>query len=237
MNLSKKGLIIIFILIGSVVRSQDLTENLKVWSGIGLKYGITEKLDVTFGQMFSYNVNPAGYSFSQTKLAFKYKIQRRTYIEAGYVNGLFNDSRSLREQGVNTLMFGKLAIGRVYGNFSYRHDIVKRLSLRHEPEIQYFFNSLEKYQVRGLYAARLIYNVRRSSLAPYLENQFFDYAGGDISSGIKRYRLKPGVNFKPVEDFPMGVSIYYIIQKEFNTDFLPENNYNVLGFHLSFTLK
>lgn len=34
MNLSKKGLIIIFILIGSVVRSQDLTENLKVWSGI-----------------------------------------------------------------------------------------------------------------------------------------------------------------------------------------------------------
>jgi hypothetical protein len=237
MNLPRKVLIVVLIMMGSVVRSQDLTENLKVWSGITLKYGISDDFDIRFGQMFSYNVSPTEYSFSQTKLALSYRIKRRTYVEAGYVNGLFNDSRSLRNQGVNTEMFGKLAIGRVFANFSYRHDIVKRLSLRHDPEIQYFFNKLEKYQVRGVYAARLIYNVRRSSLAPYLENQFFYYTGGDIGSGIKRYRLKPGVNFNPFEDFPMGVSIYFIIQKEFNTEFLPENDYNVFGFNLSFTLK
>lgn len=237
MNLIKKVSVFALIMTSWVVRSQDLTDNLKIWSGIGLKYEIADNLDLDFGQMFSYNVSPAGYSFSQSKLALKYRIKRRTYVEAGYVNGLFNDSRSLRDQGFNTLMFNKLAVGRIYANFSYRHDIVKRLSLRHDPEIQYFFRALEKYQVRVLYAARLIYNVRRSSLSPYLENQFFYYTGGLISGGIKRYRLKPGVNFKPFEDFPMGVSIYYIIQKEFNTDFLPENSYNVLGFHLSFTLK
>tara|TARA_R110002126_G_scaffold9856_1_gene44238 strand:+ start:402 stop:1115 length:714 start_codon:yes stop_codon:yes gene_type:complete len=237
MNIFRRPLIIVLIMTSSIINSQDLTDNLKVWSGISLKYGISENLDVKFSQLFSHNVSPTAFSFAQSKLALSYKIKRRTYVETGYVSGLFNDSRSLRDQGVNTVMFNKLAIGRIYANFSFKHDIVKRLSLRHKPEIQYFFTSLEKYQVRAIYAARLSYNVRRSSLAPYLENQFFYYTGGDISSGIKRYRLKPGVNFKPFEDFPMGVSIYYIIQKEFGTDNLPENDYNVLGFNLSFTLK
>ncbi len=237
MSISRKALTIIFIMASGITNSQDLTDNLKVWTGISLKYEVSKNLDVKVSQLFSHNVSPMEFSFAQSKVALSYKIKRRTYVETGYANGLFNDSRSLRDQGINTVLFNKLAVGRIYANFSYKHDIVKRLSLRHKPEIQYFFTSLEKYQVRAIYAARLSYNVRRSSLAPYLENQFFYYTGGDISSGVKRYRLKPGVNFKPFDDFPMGVSIYYIIQKEFNTDNLPENDYNVLGFNLSFTLK
>ena len=166
-----------------------------------------------------------------------YKIKRRTYVEAGYVMGLFNDSRSLRDQDITSRFLNKLVVNRAQVNFSYKHDIVKRLSLRHKPEIQYYFKSLEKYQTRFIYAARISYNVRRSSVAPYLENQFFYYAGGDIDGGIKRYRLKPGVNFKPFKEFPMGASVYIIFQDEFGTDFLPENDYNVLGFNLSFKLK
>lgn len=225
------------ILASCTIHAQDLTDNLKSWSGVSLKYGINDNLDAKFGQLFSYNVSPSGFSFAQTKLAMAYKIKRRTYVEAGYVMGLFNNSRALRDKDFTASLFNKLVVNRIQVNFSYKHDIVKRLSLRHKPEVQYFLKAVEKHGARFVYAARLSYNVRRSSIAPYLENQFFYYTGGDIGSGIKRYRLKPGVNFKPIEDFPMGVSIYYIFQDEFSTDFLPENDYNVLGFNLSFKLK
>lgn len=234
---NKKTFIVLLFLFSSTVYSQDLTNNLKSWSGISVAYGINQNLRAKVSQLFAFNVSPTNYSFSQTKLALSYKLKRRTYIEGGYVRGLFNESNSLRRQGATSGWFNTLAVDRVYGNFSYKHDIVKRLSLKHKIEYQYFFSDLDKYKTRSRYAARISYNVRRSSLTPYIENQLYYYQGGAISNGIKRYRFKTGLSFKPIKDSSMGISIYYLLQNEFSTDQLSDNDYSVLGFNLSFKIK
>lgn len=217
--------------------AQDLTDNLKLWTSVGVNYSVNQNLRVKLSQLVAYNASPIEYSFSQTKLALSYKLKRRTYIGGGYVRGLFNDSNSLREQGATSSWFNKVAVDRIYGNLSYKHDIVKRLSLKHKIEFQYFFTDLDKYKTRAIYSARFGYNVRKSSLTPFIEGQIYNYSGGIISGGLKRFRFKPGLSFKPIKDSSMGMSIYYILQDEFSTEQLSENDYSVLGFSLSFKIN
>jgi len=233
----KKTLISILVFCSLTVNSQDLTNNLKLWSSVGVSYAVNQNLKVKLSQLLAYNASPSKYSFSQTKLSLSYKIKRRTYIEGGYVRGLFNDSNSLRNQGATSSWFNKVAVNRIYGNLSYKHDIVKRLSLKHKIEFQYFFADLNKYKTRAIYSARLGYNIRKSSLTPFIEGQIYNYSGGIISGGIKRFRLKPGIRFKPIKDSSMGMSIYYILQDEFSTEQLSENDYSVLGLSLSFKIN
>jgi Protein of unknown function (DUF2490) len=237
LQINKKITIVIFLFCSLSMFSQDLTNNLKIWSGISVSYGINESLTGKLSQLFSFNVSPTRYSFSQTKLAVAYKIKRRVYIEGGYVRGLFNDSNSLRDQGATSSWFNKLAVDRIYGNFSLKHDIVKRLSLRHKIEFQYYTPDIDKYKTRSIYSARLGYNVRRSSVSPYIESQFFYYNGGIISNGFKRFRFKSGLSFKPVKDSSMRLSFYYLYQNEYNTEQLPDNDYTVIGTSISFKIK
>jgi len=143
----------------------------------------------------------------------------------------------LREQGASSGLFNSLVVDRLYGNFSYKHDLAHRLSLKHKIEFQYFFTDLDKYKTRSLYSARLGYNVRRSSLSPYLEGKLFYYQGGIIPSGIKRYRIKTGISFKPIKDSSMRISVYSLFQNEIKTNQLPDNDYSVIGTNISFTIK
>ena len=233
MKIKYFSLTVLLTLLSYTINSQDLTDNLKSWSGISVSYGINKNLKAKFSQLFAFNVSPVSYSFSQTKLGLSYKLKRRTYIEGGYVRGLFNDSSSLERQGASRGWFNTLAVDRIYGNFSLKHNLVKRLSLKHKIEYQYFFPDIDKYKTRTIYSARIGYNVKRSSLTPYIENQLFYYNGGIISNGVKRYRFKTGLRFRPFKDSSMGLSFYYLFQNEFNTDELSDNDYTVLGFSLS----
>ncbi len=242
MNLTKSQInttitIVMFSFFSLAMNAQDLTNNLKLWSGVSVSYGINDNLNGKLSQLFAFNASPTNYSFSQTKLALSYKIKRRVYIEGGYVRGLFNDTNSLRNQGATSGWFNTLAVDRIYGNFSYKHDIVKRLSLKHKIEFQHFFADLDKYKNRSIYSARLGYNVRRSSVSPYIEGQLYYYNGGIISSGFKRFRFKTGLSFKPVKDSSMRLSFYYLMQNEVNTDQLPDNDYSVIGTNLSFKIN
>ncbi len=240
--MKKKSLVFLAVslvfIISSKLHAQDLTNNGKYWGGINLKYKINHKIRLKANQLFAYNASPFSYSFSQTKLGMTYKIKKRTYLETGYVRGLYNESVSLRNQGASPAIFNKLAVDRLYINLSYKHYLVKRLSLKHKFEYQYFFPDLKKYKTRIIYAVRLGYNVRKSSLLPYLESQFYYYQGGSrISDGFKRFRLKTGLSFKPFTGNSTRLSFYYMIQNEFNTEILRENDYHVIGTSLTFKLR
>ncbi|MGZ0017283.1 DUF2490 domain-containing protein [Yeosuana sp. AK3] len=229
---------ITLLLLSLNLSAQDLTDNLKVWNSVSASYKINSDFKAGLSQLFAFNISPTTYSFSQTNLSLSYKIKRRLYVQGGYARGLFNESNALRRQNATTGWFNTLAVDRVYGNFSYKHGIVKRLSLKHEFEFQYFFPDIEKYKTRSIYSARLSYNIRKSSLTPYVENQLFYYAGGTrISNGIKRNRIKLGLSFKPLKDVPVSTTLYYMYQDEFKTELLSANDYSVVGLHLSFQIK
>ncbi|WP_445955088.1 DUF2490 domain-containing protein [Yeosuana sp.] len=233
----KKTAILLLFFHSVTISAQDLTNNLKIWSGVNVSYKIDKNFKAKLSQLFAFNTSPTNYSFSQTELSMSYKIKRRTYVETGYNRGLYNNSNSLRRQGATSGWFNTLAVDRIYAKFSYSHDILKRLSLKHKINIQYYFPNIDKYKTRSIYSARFAYNVRKSSLSPFLEGQIFYYQGGAaISNGIKRNRIKTGISLKPIKDSSMSLSIYYMLQNEFNTDQLFDNDYSVIGTSLSFKI-
>lgn len=237
LNMRRISVALLFLYSGNAY-AQDLTDNLKSWSGINLSYKVSESASVKLSQYFAFNISPVGYSFSQSELSFSYKLKRRTYIKGGYVRGLFNYSNSLNNQEATLAWFNTLAVDRVFGKFSYKHDIVRRVSLKHNIEFQYFLPDLNKYKTRTIYSTRLAYNVRKSSLVPYLESKFYYYQGGVIlSNGMKRLRIKTGFSFRPVKASSMKISMYYLLQNEFNTEVLSDNDYAVLGSTVSFYLN
>ena len=238
MNLNiKKTFAVLLLLISSNIYAQDLTDNLKYWTEIRVSYKISPKLKVKFAQLFAFNASTFGYSFSQTELSFAYRLKRRTYIEGGYVRGLFNDSKSLRRQGASSDLFNTLSVDRIFVKLSYKHNLAKQVTLKHKIEFQYFFLDLNKYKTRSVYSAIVSYHVKRSSLTPFLEGRFYFYHGGEISNGFKRFRLKTGLRFNPIKGFPMRATIYVLFQNEFNTEQLSDNDYTVLGSTISFKIK
>ena len=216
----------------------NITDNLKIWSGLNLSYNVTNNVKLKMGQIFSLNTYPLEYSFSQTRLSLSFKIKRRTYIEGGFVKGFYHYSSYLENQGASPGWFNTLAVDRVFGRFSYKHDLIARFSLNHKLEFQYFLPELNKYKTRILYSVRLGYNVRRSSLTPYIRSRFYYYQGGAIlNNGIKRLRCTAGLSFRPAKNSSIRVSIYYLFQNELNTQQLSDNDYAVIGSSISFKLK
>ena len=221
-----------------ILSAQDLSEDLKSWTGLGTSYKINKNIRIKFYQILALNIPSSTFSFSQTDLSLSYKIKSGMYAESGYEIGLFNASNSLERQGAYPSLFGKLSADRIFGKFSYRQRLAKRLSLYHKFEFQYYLPDLNKYKTRSLYTAKFSYNVRKTSFTPYLEGRIYYYEGGQrVSNGIKRYRVKGGARFKPVKDSSMKVYGYFIWQNEFNTYPLSGNDYFVLGTAISFRIQ
>lgn len=218
--------------------SQDLTNNAKLWFGTSVNYKIDKNFKAKFGALYAHNTSPSYFSFAQFKLGLSYKIKRRMYLEFGYKKQLLSDSQTKRDlYNITPGLFNKLEFDRIYLSYSFKHDLVERVSLKHEIEYENFFPAVQKYHNRYIYSAKLSYNIRRSSFSPFIENQIYYYAGGEISNGIKRHRIKTGVNFKPIKDFAMSTSIYHIYQNEFNTEQLSENDYSAFAISLNFNLN
>lgn len=235
-NISK-AFVILLLLFSNNIYSQERSNNLKCWMELRVSYKVVPKLNVKLNQLFAFNNYPFGYSFSQTELSLSYKLRRRTYIEGGFARGSFIDSKSLRRQGASDDVLNTVSVYRIFAEFSYKHNIDKRLTLRHKIEVQYFLLDLKKYKTRYIYSAKFSYNIKRSSLAPYLESLFYYYQGGIISNGIKRIRLKPGLSFKPIKGSSLKISVYLLFQNEFNTEQLSDNDYTVFGTTISFKIK
>lgn len=217
--------------------AQDLTNDFKTWYGVNANIDLNSDFRIKAGAILSLNTAPTDYSFSQGKIGLSYKIKRRMYVEGGYSRLLLNYTTARQEEfDLEPGLFNKLAFDRAYLNYSFRHDLVNRLSLRHKLEGQYFFPAVEKHQSRLVLVQRLSYNIRRTSVSPYIEQQLFYYAGGEIPNGVRRFRIKTGLRFNLIDDFPMTTSIYFMMQNEMNTNPLPENDYNVFGISASFSL-
>jgi len=69
-------LMIFSIFISQGVKSQDLTNEFKIWYGINVNTKINKNFKLKFGAMLAENTNPSSFSFAQGKLGLSYKIKK-----------------------------------------------------------------------------------------------------------------------------------------------------------------
>lgn len=224
--------------------SQDLKNESKLWLGRGVKYKISNQFRIKYNSMYATNLSSSGFSFAQGTLGLTYKIKRKLYVEGGYKKMLVNNSRRKREKyNLKPTLFNKLAFNRIYVNGSFKHDIdlldVNGLTMTHKVQLEHYLPGVVKHSLRSYYSNRISYRVKESSikLKPYIKNNFYHYAGGEIGSGFKNHRIRLGVSARPIEKWPITTSAYFMKQNEYKTEPRSPNDYNVIGLGLYFNFK
>lgn len=266
-----------FLLINNLVFSQDLLPNAKFWSGISVNKKLSKKIKLDVGTLQSFNTNDLSFSFNQSNLGLEYSFSRKFKGKINYALGQFNWSRNYNKYDIAPNVFQKVSIHRLGIAAIYKLKLGKGFKLKQTIDVQHFFPTLDKYKIRSLYRVKLYY---KNGIFPlkstlFCEGILYHYLGGNpivyrdennaVSSyespnGFHRYRLKAGINMKPLKNHGnLLMILYFSTQKEFNLASIgndihvirpdqgnpqgksniiyPFNNYNVIGIHFIYSIK
>ncbi len=272
-------LLLLFISLQSTF-SQDLLLGNKIWYSSYIYYKLSNKLSLDAYILNSFDAFDHSFSFNQNDLSLNYKLDSKQSIYVGYTQSFYKWQLFYDKYGKTISSLKTISFNRIFTGYKYRLNIFPQLRLRNNIGIQYYLSQLEKYQLRFSYKGKLYWYNKNwpMKLKPFTQISLYYYQNGipviyydnqgNIASfkspnGLHRYRLKFGVNLKPVKKVKqLGITVYYAIQQEFNLkgfgndlnvirpgntndivySFTPSsygvkypfNNFNVLGFQLNF---
>jgi hypothetical protein len=276
-NFIRSIVLLTFLLNCTTVTSQDLTQDQKIWYSTYLFFKINKKMYVDDYLLNGYDANKHTFSFIQNDLTFHYKLKKNFSAYVGFANyfykwnSSYNRSYSGSISKLGTMSFFRGSLG-----LKYKFTFLKKFEMDQTLGFQAYYPSLDKYQSRIIYNNQISFSHKKLplNLTPYAQIGLFYYLNGRPTlyyndegdfegyyspNGLHRVRYKFGIKFKPIKgNTKFGVSLYYSIQKEFNTDILgghalnasrrtnmetqqeidnPFNNYNILGIQLNFILS
>lgn len=215
--------------------SQDLLDGNKIWYSSYLNKKINQRIYLDDYLLIGFNGTGHSFSFYQNDLALNYRQNRFLTFVFMYSFSAYNWNLSYKNTYIqpitsfNTINFNRFALG-----MNYDYHFNKQLKVKQYLTFQYYIPSLEKYQARIKYDARLSYQIKKSKhrIKPFITQSFFYYLNGRPNfyystdgsidryaspNGIHRSRTKIGVSFRPLKDMKKLYFVaYYTIQKEFN---------------------
>lgn len=243
----------------------DLSQDFKTWYLIGLNLRITKKNSITLNHLSSFDINPYQHGFMQNQIGFSHRFNRSWSANAGFAHSMIN-----RQGKPNT------TYSRIHLEATHRTRFGKgKLRMDNSVQLEKYFPRLQKFGVRAVISNKWSYYDKKLPLriSPFVRNQIFYYQGGeDITywipaedieeggpdrivqapNGWHRYRLTVGVRLRLRAYTYM--SIFYTLQREFNTGWSPYrelnvpnrsgtrikrpfNNYSLIGISLNYTIK
>ncbi|GEM_PF-2537335 len=254
-----------------VAIAQDLTQNFKLWNITSLNLEVKKRNTFTVSQLSSFDVNPSKFGFGQYGLGYKRELTDHWSVGVGYAFSRINSKTPLTYH-------------RGHINATHRFKFgAFRISNRVQLE-QYFPGLQKFAQRGVFTNKLRYYNKKWPlRMSPYIRNQLFYYQGGteitywleeeeieelraeledpddDVEdfveqapNGLHRYRFTAGVRARLAPR--LFVSVFYTLQREFNTNLRPYrglnvpnksgtkikrpfNNYSLIGMSLSYTIK
>ena len=243
--------------------SPDLSSDFKNWYIVGLNIRTSPKNTVSFSHLSSFDVQNYQHGFMQNQVALSRNLGKRWTGQLGYAH-----STIMRTTRPNT----------TYHRIHLRaqHQVkLGRFRMQNRLQVEKYFPSLQKFGARAVFSNKWSYYNRDLPLriSPYIRNQVFYYQGGspitywlpatDIEdggpnsisqapNGWHRYRLSIGARMRLQRN--LYLSIFYTLQREFNTGLAPYrelnvpnksgtrikrpfNSYSLVGVSLNYTIK
>lgn len=249
---------------------EDLPPGFKNWALGGVNLRVTKKTTIKAYQLYALNTNPYGLQFVQSNLGVDRRVSKKVSLGMGYAHSAFKSTNGFKNYH------------RIYADFAIRHRIGSNIRSKTGLKAEYHWPQLRKFQYRFIVSNKLSFRNDFLPLngTPYIKNQVFFYAGGrknkywetieevdeetgEVSSqrelaaeqaplGWHRYRVTAGIRFKLTRN--LSGSIFYTMQKEFNTPWsgnralnvqnksqtrtkLPFNNFSLVGVSFFYTIK
>ncbi|MEP7375318.1 MAG: DUF2490 domain-containing protein [Chitinophagaceae bacterium] len=214
---SFKAVLSVAILLFSASKSWSQAE-FKNWNSAQLNLSLTKKVDLRFSHLRAFDISQ-GYKsdFNQSSVQMGYDLTKKTNIALGYT---VSGAGSLTDGG-----------NRISARAGYKVNMLKVLSWSNSIQGELHSKSETRYHYRIIWNTRispkkrldflnlspsisysLFYNIGGASI------QYYDKTGSravrQTPDGFHRGRLVFNLNSKVTQHF--SVSVYYMMQKEFN---------------------
>jgi hypothetical protein len=217
------------------VKAQDINNNAKLWYSTYVYKKLNKKFYLDNYLLLGFNVQSHAFSFVQNEVNLNYRVNRKIEFNIGGAIYFYNWNKSYKTVYSNTISrLGTINFNRFQAGITYKSKLSKSLRLKHNLGVQSYFPSLEKYQTRFGYGAKLSYYKRRIPLdfSPFLQYNIYYYINGvpliyynengtfetfKSSNGLHRQRLKLGFRIKPFKKHKnIATTFYTSYQEEMN---------------------
>ncbi len=230
----KKSVLSVFVLflvllLGKDVFAQDLPLGLKNYYNVGLDMRLSKRWTARVKQLYGFDVRP-NYQLRLllNTVSMEYRLNRSMRVELAYRPMYFRgNTRFLWYHRISA----RTSHSQRLGDFRWKNSITA----------EWFFPQLAKYKYRFIWASRFyLPSINFWRARPYLQGQLYYYldgkplkyydAGGEwlvtqAPNDFHRFRLSVGMRFRPSR--ALRLSLYYTLQKEFNTNFSQNRDINV----------
>ncbi|MFL1895268.1 DUF2490 domain-containing protein [Aquimarina sp. 2-A2] len=225
----------VFLVLGCTMNAQITeTDNTMLWTTIGLSKKLDDKFRVSYYQINSLSIAERRFNFIQPDLEINYEINKNWDAALSYTPTFSLD-------GVEG---NQLIYHRISADIKLSTKVSKRIRMKNSFTVEHHFTQRSKFQQRYYYRLDLFYRNTKLPwrLRPFATQKLYWYANGrDLQyydadgnktesvspNGLHAYRLKAGIKFYPSKKF--NFSIYYQMQKEFNSNLFGSRDINSLN--------
>lgn len=225
----------VFLLVGLNLKAQIAeTENSMLWTTLGVSKKINDNLHLSYNQLHSFSHDDSRVNFIQPDLGLSYKLTQNLDARIGY-----SPTFSLDEVQGNQLLYHRIS-----GRLKMNTKISKRIRMRNSFTAEHHFTQRSKFKQRYYYRLDLYYRNTKLPwrLRPFADQKLYWYSNGrplqyyDINgepttlespNGLHAYRIKAGIKLYPSDKFIF--SIYFLKQKEFNSDIFNSKDINSIN--------
>ncbi len=237
------------------LQAQDLPPGFKTYYNLGMDMRLSKRWTARVKQLYGFEIDSSYYlKLLLNTASFEYRPSKNTRVEVAYRPMYFRgNTRFLWYHRISLKASQRLRLDK----FSWKNSLTA----------EWFFPIQPKYEYRFILASRLYGpSVLPWKGKPYLQGQLYYYLNGkplkyydengdwvvtQSPNDFHRYRISIGARFRPTRS--LRLSIYYTLQREFNTGLTQNrdinvpnrsgskiryafNDYSVLGLSLTFKL-
>ncbi len=222
------GLFIIWMFNPVEAQVQETSRSM-FWGSFYVYKKFNKTLGMSYFQVNSMNLQSGRMNFIQSDLSFKIKTFRHTLIGIHYT-----PTFSLDVVPNKQVVYHRVGI-----RFKYYHKIVRHVYMKHYVAAEHHFTRRAKWRQRFYYRLDLEYKNKRMmplKMRPFIAQKIYWYQGGRLlqyydsngnktdllpPDGLHAYRIKTGLKLYPSDH--LRLQVYYMLQKEFNSNLLGGN--------------
>ena len=220
----------LFLIITNVSFSQSDTNDLSLWSSIGINYSPTKKLDFELEQQLRLKENISETDKYFTQLSAEYEVFKNLKLGGGVRYIKENDNEGAVQGYENHFRFH---LDASYKQSLNNFDIKYRVRYQNENELGVSNEEGDYANQHIRFKTSIGYNIKKWKLDPEISAEIFNHFEKGDENGYDKYRLSIGTDYKFKKLGKIG--IFYMFEKELNES-IPETT-NIIGLNYSYTIK
>lgn len=255
-TLRKITLLTLICLITGSIFAQDVPPGFKTWAATGLRVRLSPKTSISGSQLTAFNMRPSSFQFTQANLSIGHRIGERWNLDLGAARSWFKSSETIKTYN---RVFAEVDYKIKWGELGMKQSLRAEY---HFPQIRkyrtrFIYSNKLSYRFKKLplrpqpFIRHQLYWYQGGKNVKYYDEESGELEVSQPANGFHRYRFTIGVRARLAKR--LYGSLFYTWQREFNLPFndfralnvtkpngkvqAPFNNYSLVGFSLSYTLK